>query len=130
MSAPLAVSLGDPAGVGPELLAQAWLELRGADAGRAVPFFAVGGARILAAAATSRGLEVPVRLIDDPAEAAAAFTFALPVLVGPDGDYAPGEPTRAGAQIALASLTAAAGLAVTGQACGIVTGPIAKSRLA
>jgi 4-hydroxythreonine-4-phosphate dehydrogenase len=124
--APLAVSLGDPAGVGPELLAQAWLELRGAK----IPFFAVGGGRVLAAAIAARGIEVPLRIISGPADASAVFGSALPVLTGPDGDYAPGEPDRAGAELALASLTEAARLAASGQAGGIVTGPVAKSRLA
>ena len=126
MAAPLAVSLGDPAGVGPELLTQAWLELR--DGG--VPFFAVGGAQVLAAAAAARGLDVPIKVIADPAEAGAVFSFALPVLAGADDAYTPGEPHRAGAALALASLTEAARLAVAGQASGIVTGPVAKSRLA
>lgn len=126
MIAPLAVSLGDPAGVGPELLAQAWQELRE----EGVPFFAVGGARLLAAAAITRGIEVPFRVISDPSQASTVFGSALPVLAGPDGDYSPGKPDRAGAELALASLTSAARLAVAGQASGIVTGPVAKSRLA
>lgn len=125
MTAPLAVSLGDPAGVGPELLAAAWAERDGL-----APFFAVGGARILAAAAASRGLEVPIRTITAPNQAAKMFASALPVLAGPDGDYAPGEPNRAGAELALASLTEATRLAVSGEAGGVVTGPIAKARLA
>src|ERR1700712_1390734 len=123
---PLAVSLGDPAGVGPELLAQAWHELR---SGPTV-FFAVGGAGLLAAAAAARGLDLQIRIIADPAAAGAVFGSALPVLAGFDGDYAPGEPSRAGAELALASLTEAARLAVSGQAAGMVTGPIAKARLA
>lgn len=127
MTGPLAVSLGDPAGVGPELLAEAWAQRANH---RLTPFFAVGGARLLAAAASSRGLEVPIRPIADPAEAAGAFASALPVLDGPDADYSSGAPDRAGAELALASLTQAARLAVSGQASGIVTGPIAKSRLA
>jgi 4-hydroxythreonine-4-phosphate dehydrogenase len=77
-----------------------------------------------------RGLQVPLQIISNPAEASAVFASALPVLVGPDGDYAPGKPDRASAELALASLTEAARLAVAGQAAGIVTGPIAKSRLA
>ncbi|MGN6358092.1 MAG: 4-hydroxythreonine-4-phosphate dehydrogenase PdxA [Novosphingobium sp.] len=127
MTRPLAVSLGDPAGVGPELLLAAW-------AGRGAlglpPFFAVGGTRILAAAASSSGLKVPFQAISDPAEAADVFPRALPVLGGWDGDYAPGNPSRAGAELALASLTEATRLAVLGAASGVVTGPIAKSRLA
>ena len=125
MTVPLAVSLGDPAGVGPELLAQAWAERSALP-----PFFAVGGAEILAAAATSRGLEVPIQVVSDPAEAGAVFPHALPVLAAGDGDYTPGQPSRAGAALALASLAEAARLAVSGQAGGIVTGPIAKARLA
>jgi 4-hydroxythreonine-4-phosphate dehydrogenase len=123
----LAVSLGDPAGVGPELLAEAWAQRVEQ---RLPPFFAVGGGSILKAAATLRGLDVPIRRITDPAEAAAVFPEALPVLGDADGDYRPGEPDRDGAVLALASLREASQLAATGAASGIVTGPIAKSRLA
>lgn len=123
----LAVSLGDPAGVGPELLAEAWA--RRVEEGLP-PFFAVGGGAVLKAAATLRGLEVPVRRISDPAEAAKVFAEALPVLGDPDGDYRPGEPDRDGAILALASLREASQLAAADAATGIVTGSIAKSRLA
>lgn len=64
MTAPLAVSLGDPAGVGPELLAEAWS--RRGEEGLA-PFFAVGGRTLLARAAERRGLAVPIRRIADRA---------------------------------------------------------------
>jgi 4-hydroxythreonine-4-phosphate dehydrogenase len=127
MTAPLAVSLGDPAGVGPELLAEAWSR-RGEEG--LTPFFAVGGAELLAQAAARRGIAVPIQRIADPAEAAAVFPVALPVLGDLDGAYRPGEPDRDGAALALASLTEAARLAVAGEASGLVTGPIAKSRLA
>ena len=123
----LAVSLGDPAGVGPELLSEAWA--RRVEEGLP-PFFAVGGGAILKAAATLRGLKVPVRRIASPAEAAAVFPEALPVLGDGDGDYRPGEPGQDGAALALASLRDASQLAASGTAAGIVTGPIAKSRLA
>ena len=125
--APLAVSLGDPAGIGPELLAQAWLNRR---AEGLHPFFAVGGAEIIAAAAHQCGLDVPVVSISDPAEAVKSFDDALPVLGDGDGEYRPGEPSRQGAELALASLTRAASLAVSGAAGGLVTGPISKARLA
>jgi len=124
---PLALSLGDPAGIGPELIATAW-------AARQVhalpPFLAVGGAGLLAEAAARRGLSVPIRRIADPAEAASVFNEALPVLGSADAPYCPGAPDRAGATLALASLTEATALAVTGRASAVMTGPIAKSRLA
>lgn len=82
------------------------------------------------AAAQARGLDIPLQAIDDPAGAATAFGRALPVLAGLDTPYRPGEPDEEGARLALASLERAAALAVAGEAGGLVTGPIAKARLA
>jgi 4-hydroxythreonine-4-phosphate dehydrogenase len=121
------VSLGDPAGVGPELICQAW-EQRGES--RLPPFFAVGGAGLLQAAAQARGLDIAIVKIDDAAAAASVFTRALPVRGDLDAPYRPGEPDADGARLALASLEQAAALAVAGKASGLVTGPIAKARLA
>lgn len=125
--APLAVSLGDPAGVGPELIAEAWIRR---EAEGLPPFFVAGGADLIAAAGASRGLSVPVVQIFHPFEALDGFDRALPVLAGADGDYAPGQPDRDGARLALASLEEATRLAVEGGADGLVTGPIHKARLA
>lgn len=124
---PLAVSLGDPAGVGPELIAEAW---SGRFAKRLVPFFVTGGTSLLKAAAAMRGIDLPVTPIERPEQAAAVFADALPVLGALDGAYAPGSPDRAGAELALASLEQAAGLAVDGSASAVVTAPVAKARLA
>ena len=124
---PLVVSLGDPAGVGPELIAAAWAVR---EAERMPPFVVAGGAEVLAAAAQSRGLSVPIREVFHPAEALDCFEFMLPVLAGADGDYTPGVPSRAGAELALASLTEATELTGNGDCWGLVTAPIAKSLLA
>ncbi|MCT2400491.1 4-hydroxythreonine-4-phosphate dehydrogenase PdxA [Novosphingobium mangrovi (ex Huang et al. 2023)] len=126
-AAPLAVSLGDPAGVAPELIAEAWA--RRGEAGFA-PFFVVGGAGVLAAAAASRGVDMPVAPISAPGEAARTFPDALPVLDGNDATPSFGSPSREGAELALHSLTRASELALSGEAGGVVTGPIAKSKLA
>ncbi|HEY0959099.1 MAG TPA: 4-hydroxythreonine-4-phosphate dehydrogenase PdxA [Novosphingobium sp.] len=127
MPAALAVSLGDPAGLGPELIVEAWT--RREEEGL-TPFFAVGGAGLLKAAAAVRGLDLVVERITNPAEALAVFPAALPIFGEEDGAYQPGVPEPAGARLALASLTEGAKLAIAGLAAGIVTGPIAKSRLA
>lgn len=126
-SAPLAISPGDPAGVGPELVAQAWLQRR--EAGLA-PFAMIGGASLMRAAAQRRGIAVPVAPIATLAQASAAFADALPVLDHGDCDYAPGAPDPAGARFALAALGEAARLTFAGEAGALVTGPIAKARLA
>ncbi|NBW76771.1 MAG: 4-hydroxythreonine-4-phosphate dehydrogenase PdxA [Sphingomonadaceae bacterium] len=123
----LVVSLGDPAGVGPELIAAAWAA---SDAELLPPFVVAGGAEVLAAAAEMRGLSVPIREVFHPAEALECFDFMLPVLAGADGDYTPGTPGRAGAELALASLSEAAELTRNGDCWGLVTAPIAKSLLA
>jgi 4-hydroxythreonine-4-phosphate dehydrogenase len=123
----LAVSLGDPAGVGPELIAEAWarrgeLQLH--------PFFVVGGAELLVAAARSRGVEIVTSRIASPAEAVGAFASVLPVFGDHDAGWNPGNPDTTSAKLALASLTEATRLTAAGEASGLVTGPIAKSRLA
>lgn len=125
--AALAVSLGDPAGVGPELLAEAWVRR---EAEGLFPFFAAGAPDLLGEAARRRGLIVPVVQIFHPAEALDCFDHGLPVLAGIDAEYTPGKPSRDGAALALASLEEATRLCVDGEAAGIVTGPIAKARLA
>lgn len=124
---PLAISLGDPAGIGPELIAEAWVRR---EAERLMPFFASGGAQVLAQAAKMRGLDVPIVSIGNAAEAAEAFPQGLPVLGEHDALYRPGAPDEQGARFAIASLADAATRTVAGEAGAIVTGPIAKSHLA
>ncbi|MBS3928439.1 MAG: 4-hydroxythreonine-4-phosphate dehydrogenase PdxA [Sphingomonadales bacterium] len=124
---PLAVSLGDPAGVGPELIAEAWLRR---EAEELPPFFVAGGADVLRNAARTRGHDLPLIEIFHPAEALELFGHSLPVLAGADGDYTPGVPSREGAKLALASLSEATELVLAGEAAALVTAPIAKARLA
>ena len=124
---PLAVSLGDPAGVGPELIAEAWTRR---EAEGLLPFCVIGGAEVLSAAAGRRGLRVPVMPVMTLDEALDCFDRALPVLAGADGEYRPGAPDAEGAALALASLEEAARLTVAGEAIALVTAPIAKARLA
>jgi 4-hydroxythreonine-4-phosphate dehydrogenase len=90
----------------------------------------VGGADLLVRAAASRGIDLPVARIGDPAESAACFADALPVLGTLDGAFNPGLPDALGARLALASLEQAAMLVTSGVAGALVTGPIAKAELA
>ncbi len=124
---PLAISLGDPAGIGPELIAAAWDQR---EAEGLPPFFAVGNRNLIEAAARSRGLAIPVVAIAAPDEAAAVFPHALPVLDVGTCAYTPGLPDDAGAALALRALEVATSLVKQGAAAALVTGPIAKSRLA
>ena len=126
MTPPLAISLGDPAGVGPELIAQAWarrVELN------LPPFFVVGGGGVMAAAARTRGLDLAIAPIAAPHQAGALFANALPILGRWEAAYTPGAPDVQGARLALVSLIEATALALRGEAGGVVTAPIAKARL-
>jgi len=120
--APFAISLGDPAGIGPEIIGKSW-EARGS-AGLS-PFFAVGDA-----SAFAPHWDGPVETIDDPARATDVFKTALPVMqVLECGAVTPGQPSAAGAQCAYQSLEAAVGLARSGSAGAVVTAPISKAQL-
>lgn len=122
MIRPLAIAMGDPAGIGPEITAKAW---KARELHSLAPFFAVGGPR-----AISRVWDGPIALIDTPEEAVEAFATALPVLTtGEDPEPIPGAPDTAGANAALQALEVATGLARSGDAGALVTGPVSKAQL-
>lgn len=121
-SRPLAVSLGDPAGIGPEVVAKCWDGRSNFDV---PPFVAIGDSRSIA-----RVWDGPIELIDDPRQADAVFDYALPVIqIGAAEEDLPGHPTVAGAHCSLDSLEIAVGLARSGSAAAVVTGPVSKEQL-
>ncbi len=120
--APLAIALGDPAGIGPEIVAKAW-EVR--EQHGLVPFFAVGDRRSIEAVWNG-----PIELISSPDEAPLCYDRALPLIQIEDtGPIIPGKPDLAGARCALDSLELAAGLARSPMVGGLVTAPVAKVQL-
>ena len=120
--APIAVSIGDPAGIGPEVLAKTWVRRR---EDRLRPFFAIGDIRSI-----STVWKGPLRRIGDPAAAMECFDEALPIMEVEDaGEIIPGKPNMSGARCAIASLEIAVGLAREGAASAIVTGPVSKAEL-
>lgn len=125
---PLAIALGDPSGIGPEIILGAWTRLKAG--GVLPPLFVVGGPQVLAAAAERCGIDCPLVPIADPSEALFANAAGLPVMAGLDAPYTPGAPNADGARLALASLTWATRFALSGVANGLVTAPVAKSALA
>ncbi len=122
MIRPLAISMGDPAGIGPEIIAKAWAARRDADL---LPFVAVGDAR-----AVERVWNGPIVRVSDMAAAVAAFDEALPILSVDDaGEIRPGQPDVEGARCALHSLELAVGLVRSEAASALVTGPVSKAQL-
>src|ERR1700677_1953097 len=122
--APLAMTMGDPAGIGPELALAAW---RNRTPG--VPFVVFAAPGVLAATAKRAGLMAPI-IETDPAGARAAFSNGLPVvpLRNPVED-APGRPSAANAAATIESIERAVEALHQGHARAVVTNPIAKATL-
>ncbi|MGZ3403875.1 MAG: 4-hydroxythreonine-4-phosphate dehydrogenase PdxA [Phenylobacterium sp.] len=121
---PLALSLGDPAGIGPEIVVKAWSELRRGGP----PFLVVGDYQALASA--SGGGASILRQVVAPAEAMDVFADALPVLNLPlKSPVVAGQPSSAAAPAIIKWIETAVGLALSGAVAGVVTAPIAKAPL-
>jgi 4-hydroxythreonine-4-phosphate dehydrogenase len=122
LTLPLAVSSGDPAGIGPEIIGKAW-DRREQE--QLPTFFAIGDIGSFAPHWSG-----PTRRISDPSEAAAVFTDALPVLHIHDCvSVVPGSPDLDGAHCAYQALELAVGFARNNVAAGLVTGPVSKAQL-
>jgi 4-hydroxythreonine-4-phosphate dehydrogenase len=121
---PLAMTMGDPAGIGPELALSAWRDRR-----PSAPFFVLAAPAVLAAAARRLGFAAPV-IETDPAGAAAAFSKGLPVVPLKSAvEDTPGRPTAANAGATIESIARAVEAVHLGSARGVVTNPVAKAVL-
>ena len=120
MPAPLALSLGEPAGIGPEIIAAAWRAL----ASDGPVFCVIGDAALM------RRQGVPVQTVTAVGEAPVVFARALPVLDLPlPAPVRPGRPEPANAASVADWIETAVSLALSGEASGVVTSPIAKAPL-
>jgi 4-hydroxythreonine-4-phosphate dehydrogenase len=122
---PLALTMGDPAGIGGELSLRAWLARR-----HAHPFVLLDDPARLTTLAAALNLDVPIRAVDSPAAASAIFASALPVLPIPlAAKIRPGTPDPANAPAVIASIERATRLTMAGEAAAVVTNPIHKASL-
>src|ERR1700720_3154633 len=121
---PLALTQGDPSGIGPELTLKAWLKTH--DKPDAPPFLAVANPDRLAAIARDLDLKVPVKIVAG-AEAAAVFRHALPVYALQHSVAGkPGTPDVRDTAGTIPSIEPCGRPARAGEASAIVTNPIAK----
>ncbi len=115
---PLALTMGDPAGIGGELTVRAWQKLHRT------------GPRFIALDDPHRLKGVPIIEVASPDEAIAIFTTALPVLpIKLAATPQPGIPDKANAKAVIGSIERAAALCLSGAAAGMVTNPINKAAL-
>ncbi len=126
MLQPLALTLGEPAGIGPDLAIAIWHRRAEFD----VPtFYIIGDLEFLHRRAARLGLDVPLAAAT-PASAAETFAAALPVVsLGFPVTAEPGHPDRSSAPTAIASIRRAVADIMAGAAAAIVTNPIAKNVL-
>jgi 4-hydroxythreonine-4-phosphate dehydrogenase len=121
---PLALSLGDPAGIGPEIIVKAWRALR--DSGPA--FMVIGDLEVLNAASAAGA--ATLQRVTGAEEAARVFSRALPVLDLPlQAQVVAGRPDPGYAPGVIRWIETAVGLALSGDVAAVVTAPIAKAPL-
>jgi 4-hydroxythreonine-4-phosphate dehydrogenase len=126
MRRPLALTLGEAAGIGPDIALAAWRNRAALDL---PPFYIVGGSDFLRRRAAWLGLDVPVTTVA-PKDAAAAFATALPVIeLGLAITAEPGRPDDSSAPAAIAAIRRAVADVISGDAHAVVTNPVAKNVL-
>jgi 4-hydroxythreonine-4-phosphate dehydrogenase len=123
---PLALTLGEPAGIGPDLALAIWR--RRAELGLPV-FYLAGDPDFLGRRAEQLGIDVPIATVT-PRTAAAAFATALPIVaIDVTVSAEPGRPDRSSAPAAVASIRRAVADVMSGAAAAVVTNPVAKNVL-
>ena len=126
MAKPLALTSGEPAGIGPDITLKTWLRRHEIN----LPaFYWLGDAASLDRRAKALGLNIPLAEVH-PEEAAGAFAQTLPVVsTGHTATARPGHPDDSSAGAAMASIRQAVADVMAGRASAVVTNPIAKNVL-
>jgi 4-hydroxythreonine-4-phosphate dehydrogenase len=126
MALPLALTLGEPAGIGPDITFAAWR--RRAELGLS-PFYVLADPNFLRARAEHIASDVPITVVE-PSAAVPTFAQALPVVdIGVTITAKPGQPDNSSAPAAIASIRRAVHDVHTGRAQAVVTNPVAKTIL-
>jgi 4-hydroxythreonine-4-phosphate dehydrogenase len=113
--APLALTMGDPAGIGPEITLAAWAARR-----TGYPFVLLGDPVLYPGA----------QIVGSAAEAVDVFPHALPVLpIALARTVIPGQPDSANAQAVITAIERATRLTQAGETAAVVTNPISKATL-
>ncbi len=116
---PIALSIGEPAGIGPEIAVKAWQHL-----GVRLPFFIIGDPKHL------DGFGAPVVSITDATDTAEAASRGVPVLpYSFPAPAVPGRPNPENAQAVIGAIARGVDLVQRGQAAALTTGPIHKKAL-
>ncbi len=124
---PIAVTIGEPAGIGPEVILKAWFKRKEFALN---PFFVIGSADILQQQASFLNLHVPISTITSPQQAVHVFQSTLPVLdLNFQKDFQFKNPISETASMVISSIDKAVELILNGEARAMTTAPIHKAAL-
>src|SRR5690348_4495502 len=122
----LAVTMGEPAGIGGEIALKAWLDRQK----NVPPFYLIDDPDRIASLARALDWPAAIRTIDRPTQALQVFDEALPILpVGRPVRAQPGRPDPGNAPAILAAIETAVRHVAGGKAAALVTNPIQKESL-
>jgi 4-hydroxythreonine-4-phosphate dehydrogenase len=126
MVRPLALTLGEPAGIGPDITLAAWQRR---EEFALPPFYLLADPDFLARRAHRLGLNIPIRVVE-PDAAVKTFASALPVVaLGERVTAEPGVPDQSSGPAAISSIRRAVADVFAGRAHAVVTNPVAKAVL-
>jgi len=127
VATPLALTLGEPAGIGPDLTIELW---RRRDELKLPAFYLIGDPEFITRRARLIGLDIALKTVT-PEQASETFARALPVVPfdGTSVTAEPGKPDASSAPSAIASIRRAVSDVLGGRAAAIVTNPVAKNVL-
>ncbi len=124
---PLALTMGEPAGIGPELAIKLWLDRVNS---HIPPFVLIASEIQMTTCVKQLGYDIVFHKVEQPAEATDVFPRALPLLaLDEDCDVSPGQLDPSAASCITGAIETAVQLALCGEVCGIVTNPIHKKNL-
>jgi 4-hydroxythreonine-4-phosphate dehydrogenase len=126
-TAVLALTMGEPAGIGPEIAVRAWLARRTAEL---PPFLLLADPALVAASGRMLGCDLPLAEVAGPEEAASRFASALPVApLALTRPAVPGRPEPANAAVVTGAIDLAVNWALAGRVAAVVTNPMQKATL-
>jgi 4-hydroxythreonine-4-phosphate dehydrogenase len=124
MPRPLALTLGEPAGIGPDITFAAWRRRS-----ELPPFYLLADPDFVAARAARLAPDIEIAVVE-PTAATVVFAHALPVVdIGVRVSAEPGRPDASSAPAAIAAIRRAVADVVAGAAAAVVTNPVAKNVL-
>jgi 4-hydroxythreonine-4-phosphate dehydrogenase len=125
-SRPLALTMGEPAGIGPDVTLAVWRERQERNL---PPFYVLADPETMRSRAELLGIDVPIEVVE-PGEAVSVFQRALPVVPLEVGAFAsPGQPNPAAARGVIEAIARGVGDVRAGLASALVTNPINKKAL-